>query len=216
MAARSTSRVAHVPRSDAEQSALAELTAWRTRAVPDERAPLDADDLVRLLRDCVATLGLDPEIANVSVNTVHYYRRKDIIDPPVGKTAAARYEIRHLWQVAGARLAGALGLVTLAEARDVIRGADRDAAMSFLAARVADARARAVVKRQAAPDAARRPLPETPATHRPTAVSEAAVIQLPGSAMCVLPSDHPARSSPDAARALGDALVAALTYARSH
>ena len=55
------------------------------------------------------------------MNTVHYYRRKDIVDPPEGRTAAARYGLRHLWQVAGARLAGHLGLVTLAEARRAMR-----------------------------------------------------------------------------------------------
>ena len=84
-------------------------------------------------------MQLDAAIAaDVSVNTVHYYRRKDIIDPPVGKTAAARYELRHLWQLVGARLAGFLGLVTLAEARDVIRGANETTSLTFLAARVVD------------------------------------------------------------------------------
>ena len=71
-------------RDDAERAALDELVAWRRRAVPDETTPLDAEDLVTLLRDCTNALALDPEIASgVSVNTIHYYRRKDIIDPPV-------------------------------------------------------------------------------------------------------------------------------------
>src|SRR4051812_1116106 len=86
-------------RRDAERAVLAELEAWRASAVPDATAPLDADDLVRLLRALVSGLGLDAAAsADFSVNTVHYYRRKDIMDPPVGRTAAARYEIRHLWQ----------------------------------------------------------------------------------------------------------------------
>lgn len=73
-------------RKGAERVALDELVEWRRRAIPDERTPLDVDDLVMLLRDCVETLGLDPDVASgVSVNTIHYYRRKDIIDPPVEK-----------------------------------------------------------------------------------------------------------------------------------
>jgi len=205
-------------RGEAERAALAQLEEWRRRAVPDESTPLEADDLVRLLRDCVATLGLDPEIANgVSVNTVHYYRRKDIIDPPVGKTAAARYDVHHLWQVAGARLAGALGLVTLAEARDVIRGSRVDDALSFLAARVADARAREAVRATTIPiDEARRPLGSPHlARNIPSPVSDATVVTLPGSAWCVLPASHAAHRSPDEARALARALVEALTQPRS-
>src|SRR5215470_17400885 len=93
---RLSSRTASAER-EAERIALAELEQWRRRAIPDENTPLEADDLVTLLRDCVASLGLDAEIASeVSVNTIHYYRRKDIIDPPVGKTAAARYDVHHL------------------------------------------------------------------------------------------------------------------------
>src|SRR5262249_14961450 len=70
-------------RGEAERVALAELEQWRRRAIPDENTPLEADDLVTLLRDCVAALGLDADIANdVSISTIHYYRRKDIIDPP--------------------------------------------------------------------------------------------------------------------------------------
>ena len=82
-----------------------ELGAWQARAVPDAAAPLEVDDLVRLLRDCVAALSLDPAVASgFTANTVHYYRRRDVIDPPEGRTAAARYGLRHLWQIAGARL----------------------------------------------------------------------------------------------------------------
>ena len=87
------------------------------------------------------TLGIDA--ADFSVHTVHYYRRKDILDAPAGRTSAARYDVRHVWQAAGARLAGHLGLVTLAEARSMMRGADERALVAFVAARVVDARARA-------------------------------------------------------------------------
>lgn len=205
-------------RGEAERNARAELEQWRRRAIADENTPLDADDLVTLVRDCFAKLGLDAEVASdVSVNTIHYYRRKDIIDPPVGKTAAARYDVHHLWQVAGARLAGALGLVTLAEARDVIRGSRRDDALSFLAARVADARARAAVRAPAIQiDEARRPL-GSPRLARTTAPSltNATVVALPGSAWCVVPASHAAHHSPDEARALARALVEALTQHRS-
>ncbi len=199
-------------RGDAERAALAELEQWRRRAIPDESTPLDADDLVTLLRDCVATLGLDPEIASVSVSTVHYYRRKDIIDPPVGKTAAARYDVHHLWQVAGARLAGALGLVTLAEAREVIRGSRADASLPFLAARIADSRARASVRTTTPPiEDQRRPLRGSapPATALPP-LANATIVALPGHAWCVVPASHPAHHSPDAARALAHALADAL------
>ena len=144
---RAASRATAPVRSDAETRALHDLERWRSSAIPDATTPLEAEDLVGLLRDCIATLQLDAAVAaGVSVNTVHYYRRKDVIDPPIGKTVSARYEIRHLWQIAGARLAGHLGLVTLAEARDVIRGADETTSMTFLAARVADARARDAIR----------------------------------------------------------------------
>jgi hypothetical protein len=218
---RLASRTASIERGEAERAALAELEQWRRRAIPDENTPLEADDLVTLLRDCVASLGLDAEIASeVSVNTIHYYRRKDIIDPPVGKTAAARYDLHHLWQVAGARLAGALGLVTLAEARDVIRGSRVDDALSFLAARVADARAREAVRATTTSiDETRRPLGSA-AVAREIAplnslVANATVVALPGSAWCVIPASHAAHHSPDEARALGRALVEALTQHRS-
>lgn len=213
-AGRVGARIASPEREETERVALDELIDWRRRAIPDENTPLDAADLVTLLRDCVGALGLDAEIArDVSVNTIHYYRRKDIIDPPVGKTAAARYDVHHLWQVAGARLAGALGLVTLAEARDVIRGSRVDAALSFLAARVSDARAREAVRAPTIPiDEVRRPLGSAPLA--PTiapVLTNATVVALPGSAWCVVPASHAAHHSPDEARALARALVEALT-----
>ena len=66
-------------RHEAERRARDELVAWRARALPDAAAPLDAEDLVRLLRDCVDALGLDRAIAaGFTVNTVHYYRRRDV------------------------------------------------------------------------------------------------------------------------------------------
>lgn len=205
-----------------ERRVLDELEAWRARAVPDAAAPLEADDLVRLLRDCVAALRLDRAIvAEFTVNTVHYYRRKDIIDPPEGRTAAARYEIRHLWQIAGARLAGHLGLVTLADARTAIRGMETSSLVAFLAARVADARARDAVRdgvRGAAafpiPAAlAARPLPGVVPTP-PSPGIAATMIQLPDEAWCVIPATHAAHRSPDAARALVNALATALRVNR--
>src|SRR6185436_20013703 len=120
----------------------AELDRWRERALPDPSAPLDADDVARLVRDCFQSLGVAAAAEGFSVNTVHYYRRKDILDEPVGRTSSARYALRHVWQAAGARLAGFLGLVTLAEAREVMRTADEPALLAFVAARIADARAR--------------------------------------------------------------------------
>jgi hypothetical protein len=179
-------------------------------------APLSADDLVRLLRDCVAALALDAAIAaDFTVNTVHYYRRKDIIDPPDGRTAAARYDIHHVWQVAGARLAGHLGLVTLAEARSAIRDADAMTLLGFLAARVADARAgqalRAIDRPGVTAKHGVRPLPgvvrSSPAT---PAMTEALMIALPGDAWCVIPAAHRARRSAEAADALARALATAL------
>ena len=192
---------------------LDELEAWRSRAAPDVAAPLDAEDLVRLLRDCFATLGLERAIAaGFTVNTVHYYRRKDIIDPPAGRTLAARYGLHHLWQIAGARLAGYLGLVTLAEARAVIRGANDQTLREFLAARVADARARVAVR---AVDIAKAPEPTggvrpLSGASMPGTVAAATVIALPGDAWCVVPASHAAHRSPAAARDLARALAAAL------
>jgi hypothetical protein len=198
----------------AERQALRELQTWRATAVPDA-APLEAEDLVRLLRDGVAVLGLDPSIANAfTVNTVHYYRRKDIIDPPDGRTAAARYGVRHLWQIAGARLAGYLGLVTLAEARTAMRGTNEEGLLSFLAARVTDARAKDAVRaRDLAPvkaTPAARPLPgRRGMAPSPTPV-QATVIALPDQAWCVIPSSHAAHASAAAAEDLVRALAEAL------
>jgi hypothetical protein len=206
-------------RDNAERVALGELEAWRARAVPDASAPLDADDLPRLLRDCLSALRLDPAVADgFTVNTVHYYRRKDIIDPPEGRTAAARYAIRHLWQIAGARLAGHLGLVTLAEARAAMRGADTPALLAFLAARVADARARAAVRSQGGsgetatpnPSPAVRPLAQPSAAAPASAPEAAMMIPLPGDAWCIVPASHAAHHSTQAAGALVRALADAL------
>jgi hypothetical protein len=193
---------------------MRELQSWRAAAVPDA-APLEAEDLVRLLRDCVAALALDPSIADgFTVNTVHYYRRKDIIDPPDGRTAAARYGIRHLWQIAGARLAGYLGLVTLAEARAAMRGTSEAGLLSFLAARVADARAKDAVRaRDLAPVTAAlaaRPLPGRRALPASSAAVQATVIPLPDQAWCVIPAAHAAHASSAAADDLVRALAEAL------
>jgi hypothetical protein len=210
-------------RRAAERQALKELQAWRARTVPDVTAPLGADDLVRLLRECIVALTLDPAIAaGFTVNTVHYYRRKDIIDPPDGRTAAARYDVRHLWQLAGARLAGHLGLVTLAEARSQIRAASTATLLGFLAARVADARAGHAMRHAdglVTADASRaaRPLPGVmaPALAAPAIAESAMMIALPGNAWCVVPASHAAHGSREAAGALGRALVAALRNPRT-
>jgi hypothetical protein len=189
----------------------AELEEWRAGAIPDGAVPLDADDIVRLLRDLISAVGLDDDIASgFTTNTVHYYRRKDIIDPPDGRTAAARYTINHLWQVAGARLAGHLGLVTLAEAREAIRGASASALVAFVAARVADARAQTVVRSSAKRPEVARPLPDAPESLHRASIISSTVISLPGDAVCVVPLGHAARRSPAAARALVRALAAAL------
>ena len=138
-------------RAAAEAQVVAELDAWRAVAMPDPSAPLDAEAVARLVRSCFDALGIDPAVgADFSVHTVHYYRRKDILDAPSGRTSAARYDVRHVWQAAGARLAGYLGLVTLAEARRVMRGADERALVGFVAARVVDAHARTLMRRAAA------------------------------------------------------------------
>ena len=200
--------------ADLRRQAVNELELWRASAVPDD-APLDADDIARLVRSCYSALGIESAVAaDFSVNTVHYYRRKEILDAPEGRTSAARYGVRHLWQAAGARLAGYLGLVTLAEARKVMQGASEETLVDFVAARVVDARARqqvrgAVPSPSLSPSAEARALPgirvaamQTPA--RPLA------IPLPGEAWCVLPASHPAHHSSTAARELVDALAAAL------
>ena len=221
-------------RIEAERSATGELAAWRASAIPDPSASFDADSLAKLVRDCYAALGIDSDVgAGFSVNTVHFYRRKDILDEPAGRTSAARYDIRHLWQAVGARLAGYLGLVTLAEAREVIRGADEATLLAFVAARVVDARARARMRAAATrpvPAASRmapeeesavmaRPLPgvRTAASlAAPRAASadspspQARVIPLPGEAWCILPASHPAHSSPSSARELVLSLADAL------
>ena len=201
-------------RADAERDVISELRAWRTYAVP-ESAPLEAEDVARLVRACFDALGIDPEVgADFSVNTVHYYRRKHILDEPAGRTSAARYGVRHLWQAVGARLAGSLGLVTLAEARKVMRGADEATLVAFVAARVMDARARQTLRRvspvpvtASLARARARPLPGALAD---PAQAPAAVIPLPGEAWCILPSSHPAHHSASAARELVQALAAAL------
>lgn len=195
----------------------AELEHWRARAIPDAAAPLDADDVARLVRGCFDSLGVDSGAGeSFSVNTVHYYRRKDILDEPEGRTSSARYTVRHVWQAAGARLAGFLGLVTLAEARDAVRGASEPALRRFVAARVADARGQQATRdatRDAAslapPSAAHaRPLravaAPTPSSHTAT------VIPLGGAAMCLIPDGHAALRSPAAARALVESLAHAL------
>lgn len=196
-----------------------ELERWRVRAIADAGAPLDADDVARLVRDCFAALGLGADVArSFSVNTVHYYRRKDILDEPDGRTSAARYSLRHVWQAAGARLAGFLGLLTLAEARDAMRDADDSTLVAFVAERVADARGRAAT-RDVVEASAPRPLRATrpPAAARvasaaPTSPTPfpANVIPLGGDAVCIVPLTHAALSSRSAARSLVDALAAAL------
>jgi hypothetical protein len=198
---------------------VAELDAWRARVLPDPSAPLDADTLARLVASCFHTLGIDAP--DFSVNTVHYYRRKDILDAPAGRTSAARYDLRHVWQAAGARLAGHLGLVTLAEARGMMRGADERALVAFVAARVVDARARVHLRKVSHPVQAR-PLPgvhaappavravATEVASAPRGGVPALVIPLAGDAWCVLPASHPAHQSPASALELVRELAAAL------
>jgi len=212
-------------RADAVREIERELEAWRARAVPDPSTPLEADDVARLVGDCLTTLGLD-EVASSSftINTVHFYRRKEILDAPEGRTSAARYTVRHLWQAVGARLAGQLGLLTLAEAREAMSGRGERVLLAFVAERVLDARARQATRRGAAPIVMARPLiPAASGTSltsaRPLAApalgdrtvhTPAAMIALPGDAWCVVPLSHPAHRSEAAARALGRALSDAL------
>ena len=202
-------------RADAVRGATEELESWLARAIPDRSAPLDADDIARLVRDCLQSCALDDAAAaDFTVNTVHYYRRKDILDAPEGRTSAARYGVRHLWQAIAARLAGQLGLLTLAEARVAMRGESEQRLADFVAERIADARARQAVRRapaSATDTGAARPLRATPRPH-PRGVS-AVVIPLPGDAWCVVPSTHPAHESAAAARALVQALANALPAA---
>ena len=73
-------------RIEAERVVVGELDAWRARMLPDPSAPLDAEALAQLVVSCLTTLGID--VPDFSVNTVHYYRRKDILDAPAGRTSA--------------------------------------------------------------------------------------------------------------------------------
>ncbi len=199
-------------RLDTERGVARELDTWRARTIPDASAPLETDDIVSLLKNFVSTLALDHAIAaGFTTNTVHYYRRKDIIDPPVGRTTAARYSVRHFWQVAGARLAGHLGLVTLAEARDAMRNADEPTLVAFVSARVADARAREMLRSPVneAPAVTARPLPGR-AVRTPSASGRAVTITLPGNVMCIVPESHEALRSPDAAKELARSFAVAL------
>ena len=198
--------VRHTLRSD-HAEVREEIVAWIDARGISPSAPLAADDLVRLAREAVAAFALDASIvAELSVHTIHYYRRKDIIDPAEGRTASSRYARRHLLQILGARLAGHLGLVTLAEARAHVRDASEDRLLTFLAARISDARAKAMLRGMDATGAeAPRPLPG-----RATVASPAEMIALPGGAWCVLPSSHRAHRSRAAAEELGRALVASL------
>ena len=211
-----------VGRADAVREIERELEAWRARAMPNPAMPLEADDVARLVGDCLVSLGLDEAAASsFTVNTVHFYRRKEILDAPDGRTSAARYTLRHLWQALGARLAGQLGLLTLAEAREAMNGRGERVLLGFVAERVLDARARQAARRAAVPVVVARPLapvaaapavtaaPLPNASARATGV-EAIVVSLPGDAWCVVPAAHAAHRSVAAARALGRALTEAL------
>ena len=196
-----------------------ELDAWRQRAIPDADAPLEAEDVARLVREFIAAMHIDPAIAqSFTVHTVHYYRRKEILDAPEGRTSAARYTVRHVWQAIGARLAGYLGLVTLAEAREEMQGADEQTLRRFAAARVADARGRQAA-RQPVALAARplRPVQHASAVAEPALQAQlsaraltAVVVPLGGEAMCIVPATHASLSSPAAARAMVARLAEAL------
>ena len=218
-------------RADAVREIEQELDAWREQAVPDATMPLEADDVARLVGDCLTALGIDEAASSsFTVNTVHFYRRKEILDAPEGRTSAARYTVRHLWQAVGARLAGQLGLLTLAEAREAMSGRTERVLLAFVAERVLDARARQAVRRSAAPIVLARPLAPvastpsltttTPARPLPSTSgaarvsgTEAVVFSLPGDAWCVVPAAHPAHRSAAAARALARALTDALNAA---
>jgi len=217
-------------RADAVREIERELEEWRARAVPDPSTPLEADDIARLVGDCLTTLGLDEAASSsFTINTVHFYRRKEILDAPEGRTSAARYTVRHLWQAVGARLAGQLGLLTLAEARDAMSGRGERVLLSFVAERVLDARARQAARRGMSPVVVARPLAPSvtgtgssltsarplnpPRAPEGAGLAQAAVITLPGDAWCVVPLTHPAHRSAAAARALGRALADVLTAA---
>src|SRR5690349_2016241 len=194
-------------RADAVREIEHELEAWRARAIPDPSMPLEADDVARLVGDCLTTLGLDEAASSsFTINTVHFYRRKEILDAPEGRTSAARYTVRHLWQAVGARLAGQLGLLTLAEAREAMSGRGERVLLTFVAERVFDARARQAARRGVQPVVVARPLAPMAATTGLTSArslaappsvdragfTQAVVIPLPGDAWCVVPSTHPA------------------------
>jgi hypothetical protein len=206
-----------VAQTEARQQVVGELDAWRARSMPAD-APLEADDVAQLVRAGFESLGIDAEVgADFSVNTVHYYRRKDILDAPAGRTSSARYGVRHVWQAMGARLAGQLGLVTLAEAKKALRGADEDTLKAFVAARVLDARARVSLR---SPQIHARPLPgvvgageSALGTRESIRQPNGRLIPLPGDAWCIVPASHAAHRSPAAARELLAALALALGVA---
>jgi hypothetical protein len=212
-------------RAEAVREIERELDAWRARAVPDPSMPLEADDIARLAGDCLTALGLDEAASSsMTVNTVHFYRRKEILDAPEGRTSAARYAVRHLWQAIGARLAGQLGLLTLAEAREAMTGRGERVLLAFVAERVLDARARQAVRRAAPPVMIARPLTTAAGAEKARALplpngasrsagTDAVVFSLPGDAWCVVPAAHPAHRSASAARALTRALADALQAA---
>src|SRR5256885_17086547 len=83
---------ARVPaRADTVREIERELEAWRARAVPDRSMPLEADDVARLVGDCLVALGLDEEVAwGFPVNTVLFFRRRDILLSPMGTTMGPR------------------------------------------------------------------------------------------------------------------------------
>ena len=122
----------------------------------------------------------------------------------------------------GARLAGQLGLLTLAEAREAMSGRGERVLLGFVAERVLDARARQAARRAAPPVVMARPLapvaasltvirPLPPSGDRSRAAGmEAIVVSLPGDGWCVIPAAHAAHRSATAARALGRALADAL------
>ena len=200
-------------RTEARQQVVAELDAWRARSMPSD-APLEADDVAHLVRTGFESLGIDADVgADFSVNTVHYYRRKDILDEPAGRTSSARYGVRHVWQAMGARLAGQLGLVTLAEARKALRGAEEETLKAFVAARVLDARARVTLRQPQLMLA--RPLPgvatrDSGLGTRHSTTAAPRLIHLPDDAWCIVPESHAAHTSPAAARELVQALATAL------
>jgi hypothetical protein len=208
-----------VVRADAVRDIERELEAWLDRAIPDPSAPLDAEAVARLVGDCLTSLGLgEAAAASFTVNTVHFYRRKEILDAPEGRTSAARYTVRHLWQAVGARLAGQLALLTLAEARDEMSGRSERALLAFVAERVLDARARQAARRSAPTVLDARPFAPTAVASEPprplpvpngqaAGVVPAILVSLPGDAWCVVPASHPARRSAAAARALAQALA---------